>query len=132
MAHAERHGWEQDKAGRNSELMGLGTCQALAERQPKATIFIRGSKGVPIWNIAGQSGITDEHDSQAMDEWRQSGLFWRTEPGMGRVADGIPSGMDRLRSLGNAVVPQVAEWIGKQILRAAAAPDASCRLVAIA
>ncbi|PEP21497.1 DNA cytosine methyltransferase [Bacillus wiedmannii] len=31
---------------------------------------------------------------------------WEVEPDVGRVANGIPNGMDRLRSLGNAVVPQ--------------------------
>ena len=34
------------------------------------------------------------------------GMQWETEPAMGRVVDGIPSGVDRLRCLGNAVVPQ--------------------------
>lgn len=38
--------------------------------------------------------------------------WWETEPNMGRVADGIPYRVDRLRGLGNAVVPQVAEIIG--------------------
>ena len=33
---------------------------------------------------------------------------WQIEPGIRRVVDGIPSGLDRLRSLGNAVVPQQA------------------------
>ena len=42
--------------------------------------------------------------------------WWHCEPGMDRVADGVPAQMDRLRVLGNAVVPQVAEWIGKRIL----------------
>ena len=45
-----------------------------------------------------------------------SGKHWATEPAVGRVADGIPNRMDRLRGLGNAVVPQVAEWIGRRIV----------------
>jgi len=32
--------------------------------------------------------------------------WWAVEPGMGRVANGIPARVDRLRGLGNAVVPQ--------------------------
>lgn len=43
---------------------------------------------------------------------------WRTEPDVGRVAYGVPSRVDRLRSLGNAVVPQVVEVIGRAILQA--------------
>jgi DNA (cytosine-5)-methyltransferase 1 len=46
--------------------------------------------------------------------------WWAVEPDMGRVAHGIPRRVDRLRGLGNAVVPQVAEWIGRRILEAAA------------
>ena len=48
---------------------------------------------------------------------RGAGGQWRYEPDVGRVADGVPSRVDRLRCLGNAVVPQVAEWIGKQIIK---------------
>jgi DNA (cytosine-5)-methyltransferase 1 len=43
---------------------------------------------------------------------------WPTEPGVGRVAHGVPRRVDRLRSLGNAVVPQVVEVIGRAILAA--------------
>lgn len=41
---------------------------------------------------------------------------WFSEPGVGRVAHGVPNRVDRLRGLGNAVVPQVAELIGRQIV----------------
>lgn len=42
--------------------------------------------------------------------------WWVTEPDVGRVAHGIPARVDRLRSLGNALVPQIAEWLGRRIL----------------
>jgi len=41
---------------------------------------------------------------------------WPPEPGVGRVAHGIPGRVDRLKALGNAVVPQVVEMIGKAIM----------------
>jgi DNA (cytosine-5)-methyltransferase 1 len=37
---------------------------------------------------------------------------WSVEPDICRVAHGIPARVDRLRGLGNAVVPQVAELVG--------------------
>lgn len=42
--------------------------------------------------------------------------WWETEPGVVRMVNGLPNRMVRIRGLGNAVVPQVAEWIGKRIL----------------
>ena len=37
--------------------------------------------------------------------------WWSTEPDVGRVADGVPARVDRLKGLGNAVVPQCIETI---------------------
>ena len=43
---------------------------------------------------------------------------WATEPDICRVAHGIPRRVDRLRCLGNAIVPQIATQIGNAILKA--------------
>src|SRR5262245_42417480 len=50
--------------------------------------------------------------------------WWATEPDICRVANGIPNRVDRLRSLGNAVVPQVVEIIGRAILAAESCSNA--------
>jgi len=42
--------------------------------------------------------------------------YWEAEPGMGRVVDGIPNRVDRIKGLGNAVVPMVVEVIGNAIM----------------
>ena len=42
---------------------------------------------------------------------------WPVEPNVGRVVDGIPNRAHRLKQLGNAVVPQIPEIIGKAIMQ---------------
>jgi len=46
---------------------------------------------------------------------RISGV-WSTEPELGRVANGVPDRTHRLKGLGNAVVPQIPELIGRAII----------------
>ena len=46
------------------------------------------------------------------------GAAWEPEPDVGRVAHGVPRRVDRLKALGNAVVPQIPEMIGRAILAA--------------
>ena len=41
--------------------------------------------------------------------------WWSTEPNVGRVANGIPARVDRLKGLGNSIVPQIAEILFRQI-----------------
>jgi DNA (cytosine-5)-methyltransferase 1 len=50
----------------------------------------------------------------------RGGGDWRVAPpGVLRVADGIPDRMERLRAVGNSVVPTVVEWIGNRLMEAA-------------
>jgi DNA (cytosine-5)-methyltransferase 1 len=44
--------------------------------------------------------------------------WWSAEPDVGRVANGVRSRVDRLKALGNAVVPQIPEIIGRAIMSA--------------
>ena len=67
---------------------------------------IRGAR----WRSAFESG-----HAEARQHAIRSAEYWKDEPAVGRMADGIPHRMDRLRGLGNAVVPQVAEYIGRLI-----------------
>jgi DNA (cytosine-5)-methyltransferase 1 len=45
---------------------------------------------------------------------------WRVEPDVGRVAHGVSDRTHRLKGLGNAVVPQIPEIIGRAIMTALA------------
>ena len=83
--------------------------------------------------VAAQPGVDGEeefmahtHDSRLK---KQRGSFaaqtklkapkrcdwWKFEPDVGRVANGVPRRVDRLKCLGNAIVPQIAEYLGNHI-----------------
>lgn len=47
---------------------------------------------------------------------RWIGETWLAEPDVGRVAHGVPNRVDRLKQLGNAVVPQIPQLLGEAIL----------------
>src|SRR5574343_1195999 len=49
---------------------------------------------------------------EAQNETPKRCSHWELEPGMGRVAPRVSNRVDRLRGLGNAIVPQIAEVIG--------------------
>ncbi len=42
--------------------------------------------------------------------------WWAIEPDVGRVANGIPDRMERLKALGNAIVPEIATLIAEAII----------------
>jgi|TARA_R110002126_G_scaffold170591_3_gene319498 DNA (cytosine-5)-methyltransferase 1 len=48
---------------------------------------------------------------------QQEQNWWDTEPELGRVAHGIPNRVDRLKGLGNSLVPQIPYFIAQSILQ---------------
>lgn len=74
----------------------------------------------PGWGDGDQ--LADSHRCRSHIGRASDAKSWASEPRVGRMADGPTSGVDRRRlyALGNAVVPAVAEHIGRQIMAVAA------------
>lgn len=67
---------------------------------------------------AAQSNALQGNPAPRLSKQSRREFFWSAEPDVGRVADGVPARVDRLRCLGNAVVPQVVAMIGQAVLEA--------------
>lgn len=89
----------------------IGTSQAMADA---ASIGQQGRGESFEWGSKEANGEGQADHAFAIRQPR----FWPTEPAVARVAHGVPRRVDRLRSLGNAVVPQIPEMIGYAILEA--------------
>lgn len=72
--------------------------------------------------IASSQGWEESSDGCTTERsvrWRRGrNGEWTSEPSVGRVVDGFPGRVDRLKQLGNAVVPQIPELIGRAICQA--------------
>ena len=88
------------------------------KRQRLQHILGGGGAVVPDTNNAGLEGrgasfrVFTKYPAVSGDGW------WSLEPNVGRVAHGVPKRVDRLKALGNAVVPQIPEMIGRAIMEA--------------
>ena len=119
VAYPAGDGWEQGDANgcRGSQGIGAGEefrfrhgCEALAQ---SASNRLPRSRQPILWRGAAQT-----REGQAT--WPSPsgvGNVWRVEPNVGRVANGVPDRAHRLKALGNAVVPQIPELIGRAILQ---------------
>ena len=105
-----------------------GTSQALADAKGERSTEAREYSERSAKRAAGSGEILAYANSKSL-EWAAIAWPehhpWLAEPDVGRVVDGVPPPVDELRSLGNAVVPQIPELIGRAIL---AAEDASFRI----
>jgi DNA (cytosine-5)-methyltransferase 1 len=67
-----------------------------------------------------QPGETSEQEqikSRGSSSWTLREANWLSEPNVGRVVNGVPGRAHRLRGLGNAIVPKIAEEIGRSIMK---------------
>jgi DNA (cytosine-5)-methyltransferase 1 len=114
-------------SGRSS-TMADSTGRRLEEREPESETTEDTRLG--SYEVGTMANANSERFSQERPEQSSTGTtrkgshdrglmefgaWWKTEPGMGRVAHGVPARVDKLRGLGNAVVPQVAELVGRLI-----------------
>ena len=78
------------------------------QERGRSRIFDRGTPSLP-W-------ATDQFNRSAEESCRaRLATWWKTEPSVGRLAYGVPNGVGQLGGYGNAVIPQVVEWIFRQI-----------------
>ena len=86
-----------------------------------------------VWIIAypseqGLEGGSEAGDHSSQRAKRGYQLFtgcsgvpwkaWKAEPSVDRVVNGLPRRMDRIKAVGNAIVPQIAEELGRAIINA--------------
>lgn len=73
-------------------------------------------------NGEGQPALAEHEEVAGVRRMASGASAWAAPPEFRGVDDGVPRRLDRLRALGNAVVPQCAEAIGRVIqeLRSAA------------
>ena len=95
--------------GRRAGLCGVGSQQD--GHQPGD-----GCGDVPDSDRAGRQQQRRAEPIPAEQLAAKCGGWWLAEPDVGRVAHGVSARVDRLRCLGNAVVPQVVELIGRAIM----------------
>jgi len=93
--------------------------KSLPDRNGNHTIKEQG-RGKQQCRISESGFIsTNPNDTGCKEQWEQftdgtkffapkCSSWWETEPGVGRVVDGLPGRVDRLKGLGNAIVPQIA------------------------
>lgn len=86
-----------------------------AEHQRERIWFIAHDKSQRIQGVRPEGEQQPQPLDRPLLPLRNSNGEWEVEPDLRRANDGVPGKMDRLKQLGNAIVPQVAFQIFKTI-----------------
>ena len=95
---------EEGKVSRSSE--NVANSERIRQQGPGKPI---GSSNTET-NSNGKTSWFN-HGSEREEGW------WDVEPNVGRVAHGIPNRVDRLKSLGNSLIPHIPYYIGQSIIQ---------------
>jgi DNA (cytosine-5)-methyltransferase 1 len=95
----EREGWENSSRGSSNSR----------RHSQERTKYVTDANSSRLEEQ--RRSFTTEQENQAS----QCGRWWDIEPDVGRVAHGVPKKVDRLKCLGNSVVPQIPFVIGLAI-----------------
>lgn len=99
----------------HSQCERLSQCEHEKRSRPEKGLSQRGCPDVADARCpCERMSEEDRRDINDDPEWTsfhdpRCSRFWQTEPDMGRVADGVSFRMDRIKALGNAVVPLQAK-----------------------
>jgi DNA-cytosine methyltransferase len=123
------------------EGMDVADTESIGTREPREFDQAQRSEGSGSTQLDGSStNDANSDDERLQRQWQSSGQFsqtinstsessnrrqgsvgqgwWSVEPNVGRVAHGVPGRVHRLKGLGNSIVPQIVEEIGKAIIQA--------------
>ena len=125
VANARQHG-RRIELTRNSEGIGRGAFEK-TERSTNTDTSSRSSEGREALANTEREGLqrseqyethTGKTETQfaASQSFKTTGDHWAVEPDVGRVAHGISNRVDRLKSLGNSLVPHIPYFIGTVII----------------
>jgi DNA (cytosine-5)-methyltransferase 1 len=82
--------------------------------------FVADTDGEFVGQYGSSSDVANQgrqrHDQRERQKTNDFGQWWEVEPNVGRVANGVSDRVDRLKGLGNAIVPQVAELVGALVV----------------
>jgi DNA (cytosine-5)-methyltransferase 1 len=107
VAYASRPGRQQVSGSPSCHEGANAGRQAKSDYEPKCD-----GQSCGTWNVAHSHSQSQIGPAIA----RQECHSWAIEPAVGRVAHGVSKRLDRVRSLGNAVVPQIPELFGRSIM----------------
>jgi DNA (cytosine-5)-methyltransferase 1 len=107
VAHANSDRTERDKS-ENREGSGVvkNSANVAYTDNKRSQGRLSGGKDAERQSEHGHTRCSSAVHRQPTEEW------WAAEPNVGRVANGVSKRVDRLKGLGNAIVPQIAMQIG--------------------